>query len=340
MPGARLPGFYLETVEVAPSQPSTIYVSGYGAGGVARLYRSDDGGMHLNLVTGDFTDPAVSGVFISGVDPTHPEVLYVRANLHAGTRLIKSIDGGMSFTVLTSTAAPMLGFALSDDGQTVWAGSSDRTEGITRSVAGGAFTRVRANANVGCLRYHAGLLYVCGNEDTDGYSLAWSSDGGDTFCPLMSVRDVVGPVPSCAASTTVGSVCGAAWPAQAMLLHGLDASREATHCYYDAGNDLGASAPDVTATDAPFDAGSANDAITFVDAMTLPMDTLAADRGPSTSVVVYPDIPIVHRPAPVPSPSNCGCYVPVGAPSGIPFAQALLASVALCTRRRRRPATE
>ena len=53
----------------------------------------------------------------------------------------------------------MLGFALSDDGATVWIASANRAEGIQRSERGGPWVRMAADVGVKCLRFHAGTLF-------------------------------------------------------------------------------------------------------------------------------------------------------------------------------------
>ncbi len=311
--GARIPSFFLETVEVAPSNPRRIYVSGYGLGGVPTLYRSDDGGRSLVLTTMNFTSPTVSGVFVSGVDPHNPDVVYIRANDGLGTRLIRSDDGGMSFHQLTQTMVEMRGFALSDDGQTVWVGSSSRTEGILRSVAGGPFARVLANTTVNCMRYHGGLLYICGDDSVDGYALGFSTDGGDHIEPLMSLRDVVGPVPTCGPGSVVHDVCGPQWPAQQTLLRNLDAAPEAPHMYYDAGNDLAVTTADGTddGTDGTTDAATVG-VTDATDASVAVPDAGSQDTGTPGMDVWYPDVAVIHHPSPTPAPvasSGCGCTV-------------------------------
>ncbi len=253
--GARIPGFFTETVEVAPSNPDRIYVSGFVRGGIPVLLRSDDGGMTTTEVARDTAFGMGTSAFISGVDPVNPDVLYLRASLGFGTALMRSDDAGRSFHEIVRTEDQMLGFALSDNGSTVWVASANRTEGIFRSVDGGPFRRVMATVTARCLRQHAGVLYVCTDEAADGYLLGSSIDGGDHIDPLMSGRLLGGPSPMCNASTQVGMVCGPLWPMQRMTLTSIDAGPPPTLVPRDAAViDLGARAD--TASDAVVDTPS------------------------------------------------------------------------------------
>lgn len=219
---ATLPGYFIETVEVAPSSPARIYVSAFVPGPEPVLLRSDDGGATVRELTRDFTGG--QSAWIAGVDPTNPDVLYVRSQRPGGvgTYLLRSMDGGRSFRRIAETDGAMRGFALSDDGATVWFGSSLSREGLQRSVRGGAFSRTADQPAVQCLRYHAGRLYVCADEAVDGYALGCSDDDGDSFAPLLSLRALETPA-SCPSGTPVGDRCAALWPTQRMILRAIDA---------------------------------------------------------------------------------------------------------------------
>lgn len=271
--GARLMGYFSETADVAPNDPMRVYVTAYARGGVPVLLRSDDGGRSVREVTRDFS--GAEGVYIAGVDPRRPDVLYVRATRGFGTMLLKSEDGGMTLRSITETSAEMVGFALSDDGETVWIASTRRSEGIRRSVRGGAWARVGGDVGVQCLRYHAGLLFVCANETTDGYSLGYSRDGGEHIDPLLSLRRLTGTSAACGSGTPVGSICAPAWAVTSEPLRSIDASAPRDPVFPDAGAD-DASAGDASADGpaAPMDAGEPG-----VDRAAAPDVTAAGDDG-------------------------------------------------------------
>lgn len=214
--------YIVETVDVAPGNPQRVYLSGYRPGAVGTLLRSDDGGSSFRATAARF--PELASVWIAAVHPTNPDRLWLRVAEGLGTALQRSDDGGASVAQIAQTSEPMDGFALSDDGETVWYGTGNRALGIHRSVRGAAFSRVAGAAAVRCMRFHDGLLFVCGDEAIDGYSLAWSGDGGDTLNPLMSLRDIRGPLSGCAEDGGVSAVCAPVWSQLAPQLQDLDAA--------------------------------------------------------------------------------------------------------------------
>src|SRR5262249_38652614 len=147
---------------------------------------------------------------------SQPDVLYVRADLDApasvddagpgsgATALLRSDDGGAHFTEVGRTQGPMRGFALSDDGRSVWIGGPDARDGLSRSDDGAPFARVQ-DAHVECLRFHAGSLYVCHTFVPGGVMLSRSRDAGATLDPVVRFDQVQGP-PACH-SGIVHEVC-------------------------------------------------------------------------------------------------------------------------------------
>jgi hypothetical protein len=116
------------TVEVAPSNPSRVYVSGV----VGKMYepameRTDDGGMTWVRTSFD-ARYAKETPHIMGVDPTNDDRLYVRLCGAEVDFLLVSVDGAQTFTEIFSTPGDLIGFSLSPDGKHVVIGSS--TDGI------------------------------------------------------------------------------------------------------------------------------------------------------------------------------------------------------------------
>jgi hypothetical protein len=173
-----------------------------------RLYPSDDEGTTLTDTHADLS--GVSEVYVSGIDPTDPDRVFVRGVTDIGTRLLRSTDGVATLSPRAMTTGAMLGFALSDDGTRVWYGGPD--DGLYRSDDGGdTFTRV-SDLHVACLRYHAGTLYICADWTREPFALARWRDGDAAPEPMLSFADVMGPV-DCEAGTAVHDTCGARWPA-------------------------------------------------------------------------------------------------------------------------------
>jgi hypothetical protein len=318
-PGAQRAGLILETVEVAPGMPSRVYASGY-LGGDPVVFRSDDGGRTAREMTRDFG--GLLSVWVSGVDPTNADVVYLRSTDTTGTWLLRSDDGGARFQRVTQTMGDMKGFALSDDGQTVWIGSSRRAEGLQRSVRGAPFTRVGAEVSVRCLRQRQGVLFVCADDTDDGYALGCSINGGERIEPLLALHDLPGPL-RCAAGTQVTTQCAPAWPALQMTLstvgtaldasppHDLGAEASATDATDVSDTDARMDAPDAV-TDAPVDLGFDATEVATAD---VPLDREDAAQGldaappqdvRDVSASDQPDARVI----PPPPRTGCDCRVP------------------------------
>lgn len=325
--GASLAGYFAETADVAPSDPARVYATAYATGAVPVLLRSDDGGRTVREMTRSFDGADGSG-YVAAVDARRPDVLYVRANLGLGTILLKSADGGATFTRIGQTASAMIGFALSDDGDTIWIAGADRADGLQRSVRGGPWTRVGGDLRVQCLRYHAGLLFVCADEVADGFALGCSRDGGEHIDPLLSLRRLTGVSPVCE-GTPVGRACSPTWAMQTMLLREVDAGPPRDPVFHDdAGMEAGAlddggDLDAATLADAASDLGAP-----MVDAPT--MDSPAVDVARDAGAAVDAGA-MVRAPA-----EGCGCRVGAPRAGGRYGVAALVAGLTVTMVRRRR----
>ncbi len=208
--GATVEGVFFETVEVAPSDPLRLYLTGVTRAEPQRavVYRSDDGGLTLRPL--DWPGPPVERLFVSGIDPRDPDVCYLRATLPASTAtaLLRVTQAGAAVEEIARVDDAMRGFALSDDGRRVFVGSPEA--GLMRSVDRGPFVP-RGSYRVQCLRFHAGGLYVCGDERVDGFALGRSEDDGATALPLLRLGDVL-PRPVCGPGSTWSQRCEVLWP--------------------------------------------------------------------------------------------------------------------------------
>lgn len=249
--GAGVDGLRFLTVEVAASRPDRVYASGFDdtPSRTPRVLRSDDGGATLRGLDtpGGFGEQA----YVSGVSPADPDVLYVRIVEGFGSALLRSGDGGEHFEVVARTRDAMVGFALSDDGRTVWYGSAD--EGLFRATDGGRrFSQVATLPTHG-LRFHAGALWVVTDWVRQPFALGRSMDGGEHIEGVLRFEDVLGP-PACASPSEGTVICQERWPE-------LRRSLEAPDVLMDAGTvapDTGAPALDAGMLVA--DAGAAMDA--------------------------------------------------------------------------------
>lgn len=200
-------GFAPSTIEVALSRPERLYVAGLDADFKASLLVSDDRAQSWEL---RHIEPhGTAAMYISAVDPTNPDVLYVRADELSVDSLLVSRDAGLSWMEVLQVEGEMLGLALSPDGRRVAAGGP----GVGLHVADTSDLQFRATAgspqSLRCLTWTARGLFACATENIDGWTLALSSDDGETFAPLWHVQDLV-PL-ECEASSSVGGVCPRTW---------------------------------------------------------------------------------------------------------------------------------
>lgn len=278
---------FIETLDVAPGAPARLYMTGYRTGGIAALLRSDDGGASFRETTRDFG--AGYNAFIVAVQQGSPDVLLVRSDVSDGTSLLaRSDDGGGTLRELVRTPSPMVGAAATPDGATLWVAGNRPGDGIQRSRDGGrVWETLPTPFTPLCLRYESGVLYACADEARDGFALACSTDGGDTFVALLALEDIAGPAP-CAPGTPVYDLCAPRWPSVRATLAASDAGSRLPHGTHR-------------------DAAVASDAASPLDAAP-PLDAggLDADAGGLDADVA----PVLDATSPPPPPPRgCGCRV-------------------------------
>jgi hypothetical protein len=226
------------TVDVAPSDPQRIYVSGLGLNGAGVLLRSDDRGASFTTLPLSTDAKSDEVPFIAAVDANDPDALYVRTDVwrydelagvaSADDALWYSDDGGASFSELIRRGGKLFGFALSPDGEEVLVGYGDPVEGggrivdpdalgIYRAAAGtSGFEKVLTSA-VSCLSWTEIGIYACTSQAELGFALGLADPANlkmeetAPFESLLSLMDVKGPLscPTCAS----GARCGAFWEA-------------------------------------------------------------------------------------------------------------------------------
>jgi photosystem II stability/assembly factor-like uncharacterized protein len=208
--GADLPaGFSGVTVDVAPSDPMTVVVSGSFADGTAGLEISTDGGSSWTASTVPGA-VALRPPYLSAIDPSSPETLYVRVPGVTADALLVTHDGGATWTTAFQGMGGLFGFALSPDGATVLVGGTK--DGVWRaSTSDLTFSKV-SPLGVLCLAWAAAGVYACADERTDGFTVGLSTDTGATYTAVMHRADLTGPL-ACDAGTSVGAVCPSLWPA-------------------------------------------------------------------------------------------------------------------------------
>ncbi len=180
-----------ETIDVAPSAPHRIYISGARPEvpmGVL-LVSMDDGAHYVeHEITLDWSTETAP--FIAAIDPTNADRLYVRVKGTNGSRILVSDDAGATFRTVFTGAGDLLGFALSPKGDKVYVGGPKdgvlvassvdlkfvkKTETAVQCLASGGATGNGAKGE--------STLYAC-MTDAQGRSgriIAASTDDGATF---------------------------------------------------------------------------------------------------------------------------------------------------------------
>jgi hypothetical protein len=247
--GGALPNdLNVATIDVTATDPSRLYVSATrrtGSALTAWLYVSTDrGSTWRGTSMGSAFDPTLeNGVYIGGVDPTSAGRLYLRSTAapSGGQSRLTVVDvgpdgtpafrGAHAFDVEADpTMGGMLGFALSQDGATVYIGS--QRDGLWSASSSTLDFQKRSSTPVGCLATRGNELWACSTESA-GFIAGVSYDSGATFVPkLPSIAHLAGPAAcaptpqSACGATENGSQCAAAWESFCMSMPcGGDAGR-------------------------------------------------------------------------------------------------------------------
>ena len=202
------------TVDVAPSNPDRIYVSGVvGKAYAPAIERSDDRGKTWKRTYFEATF-AKDTPFIAAIDPLNPDRVYLRMNGDPSDHLLVSDDGAATWTAVYTGMADLLGFALAPDGSRVAVGGP--SDGIRlANTTDFAFAQTSSLATR-CLTWSAQGLYACANQFADGFTLGLSQDEGKTFTPLYNLKDIC-PL-KCPDGAPGTAVCSKSWPALAATL--------------------------------------------------------------------------------------------------------------------------
>lgn len=222
-----------ETVDIAPNDPKTLYVSGEVGQGKDRkgvFVASHDGGKTWKRSEVELGSDVQ--LFIAAVDPTDKERVYLRT---VGTqdRLIVTKDAGTSFNVALGVTRPMTGFGVSPDGATVvlggpdvgWNGGKPAMTVERRPLLLAAPRDTLAFTEVGkktsqCLHWSSLGLFACGEQNNDSYVVGRAPSAGGAFASLLpKLASIKGPL-ACPAESKVTKVCAPAWPALRAMLEG------------------------------------------------------------------------------------------------------------------------
>ena len=179
-------GILASTVQMAPSKPSRIYVSGTNilGGRQGVILRSDDSGESWVSMTR--SEEVWSSPWISAVDPSNPDRVFVRLDADPNDRLVVTNDAGATWTEIFEGAGPLLGFALSPDGKRVAVGGP--TDGIQVAAVGEYVFAKTSSIRTQCLTWTSDGLFACGRVP-DPFLVGISKDEGRTFRTLNDLEE-------------------------------------------------------------------------------------------------------------------------------------------------------
>lgn len=235
------------TVDLAPSDPDRIYVTGIRVAGTtttALFLTSRDHGKTYEEHTIALVDKE-QATYIAAVDPTNADRVYLRTaspipyggdGSGSPGRLLLTEDAGKTWRVLLSTKAALQGFALSRDQSKIFVGTVQDGLNVA-STSDFSFKQI-SNREISCLGISDDGLWACSTERS-GFVLGLSKDEGATFEPKLHFCDIRGPV-ACGADAKTTQLCGGQrWKKQEFDL-GCDSSTA---------SDAGGKTPDASAPD-------------------------------------------------------------------------------------------
>jgi photosystem II stability/assembly factor-like uncharacterized protein len=240
--GADLPDEFIGlTLDVAPSDPTRIYVSGRrGAPSYpGAMVRSTNAGATWEPIDPPGLD-ASNLPFIAAVGPNDADLVYVRVDGPEGDRLLVTRNGGATWATAFEAKGALLGFALSPSGAMVALGGDQ--DGLYRASSADLAFEPVSNSSIRCLTWTGAGLYACGDEMTDGFTVGLSTDDGASFTPVMHQGNVCGPL-ACPAGSSVAGACPAAWDAVATELDAKECADPEDAGAPDAGDEAGAPSP-------------------------------------------------------------------------------------------------
>jgi hypothetical protein len=210
------------SLDVAPSKPERLYITGLDSQGNGQLLVSDDAG--ASFVAHAVTDTRSSSApYLAFVSKSDPDVLFIRTDTYeevggidtAGDTFLMSTDAGVTWHPILKRTAKLLGVALSPDEATLLAGYGDPVvEATTLEPADLGIYRARLDdvlqnpaeaesrfekiydASVTCLRWTATALYACTSQTERGFELGKASNAAFTltspepFTPLLRLPDL------------------------------------------------------------------------------------------------------------------------------------------------------
>ena len=234
-------------VEMAASDPMTIYLAMYATPEQPRLVRTGDGGATWDTFD---LEPALGTAFVRilAVDPTDPQRIFLRVSSPSSDGVAVSTDGGATVAATLTVSGGLSAFVRRANGTILVGGlAPDGSAFGHRSTDGGmTFAAWPNQPHLRALAERDGLLYAAADNFADGFALGRSPDEGATWQPLLRYDQVSRIAPcvaaacanSCRTESQVGlwpaSMCDAVAPAPDAAVDAATAGGGSSGCACDA----------------------------------------------------------------------------------------------------------
>ena len=197
------PSALVTTIDVGSSDGRRLYVSASrNSGQSTSLFVSMDAGSTW-VERPVPTDPNLeSNVYIAAIDPNDADRLYLRT-AGSTSRLLVTTDAGQTYAAPLTVNGQMLGFALSPDGSTIYAGNA--AQGLFVGSRDTLSFQNVSKTPIQCLAARGAELWACSDEELGGFIAGVSTDGGATFTPRAHL--VAQPLVACASDAGASVVC-------------------------------------------------------------------------------------------------------------------------------------
>jgi hypothetical protein len=153
------------------------------------------------------TVPSGTEPLIMGIDPADANTVYLRVtNGGLLDSVVITTNGGQSFDTALTISGQFSSFLRAGDGS-LYVGE---LRGVLHiRPPGGTDFSSQGAPHFRCLGQRPGTtrIFACGDMSLDGFSLGYSDDNGQTFHPMMSFTDLLGPL-TCA---PVADACQDHW---------------------------------------------------------------------------------------------------------------------------------
>jgi photosystem II stability/assembly factor-like uncharacterized protein len=209
-------GIYLYGLALSAQTPGKLAVAGSNnaAHDSCLVFTSSTGGRTWHKVVVPKA-PAASATPTVAISPQNANVLLLTALdiTTNGSQALLSDDFGRSFQAVGTLKEPVRNIVFAQDGQEAYIATTGHVHHL--KLASGAFTQLPSPKSNACVALEGNTLLACGSsaQGQDGFALARSVDGGQTFAPLMALGDLGGPE-GCPQGSSSQKRCAALWANQ------------------------------------------------------------------------------------------------------------------------------